>query len=255
MDVNHATASLGSFNKAASLFSALAPNRCDWCLCPFREIYHARLCRRCYEIKRTKRRLLKEVKEKWNRDSGMPWKALDLRLRCDCHLIGKMEENAIAEGAVLEADRHAAHSGMTLEDLLGYLSHQLVHENLYYDCATTLTGLFSPFQREALIHLLYELVDRHRTFNRRRRIRANLGPRLVELSQLPPDWLNGSDTTNPSRRNLDRDMLARKAAFLEIIKRGTERDFIQALRGFGKGEDTTEGQLLITAFRKWRGFL
>ena len=36
------------------------------------------------------------------------------------------------------------------------------------------------------------------------------------------------DTTNPKRRSLDRDMLARKAAFLEIIKRGTEPDFIQA---------------------------
>ena len=35
------------------------------------------------------------------------------------------------------------------------------------------------------------------------------------------------DTTNPKRGSLDRNMLARKAAFLEIIKRGTERDFIQ----------------------------
>jgi hypothetical protein len=63
------------------------------------------------------------------------------------------------------------------------------------------------------------------------------------------------DTTNPKRRSLDRDMLARKAAFLEIINRGTERDFIQALRGFGKGEETVEGQKLITAFRKLRGLL
>ncbi len=63
------------------------------------------------------------------------------------------------------------------------------------------------------------------------------------------------DTTNPKRRSLDRDMLARKAAFLEIIKRGTERDFIQALRRYGKGEDTSEGQQLITAFRKLRGLL
>ena len=61
------------------------------------------------------------------------------------------------------------------------------------------------------------------------------------------------DTTDPRRRSLDRDMLARKTAFLEIIRRGTERDFIQALRGFGKGEDTAEGQRLITAFRKLRG--
>ena len=63
------------------------------------------------------------------------------------------------------------------------------------------------------------------------------------------------DTSNPRRRNLDRDMLARKAAFLEIIKRGTERDFVQALRGFGKGEDTVEGQQLISAFRKLRGLV
>jgi len=63
------------------------------------------------------------------------------------------------------------------------------------------------------------------------------------------------DTTNPKRRSLDRDMLARKAAFLEIIKRGTEPDFIQALRRYGKGEDTLEGQQLITAFRKLRGLL
>jgi hypothetical protein len=63
------------------------------------------------------------------------------------------------------------------------------------------------------------------------------------------------DTTNPKRGSLDRKMLARKAAFLEIIRRGTERDFIQALRRFGKGEDTLEGQQLITAFRKLRGFL
>jgi hypothetical protein len=63
------------------------------------------------------------------------------------------------------------------------------------------------------------------------------------------------DTTNPKRGSLDRNMLARKAAFLRIIKYGTERDFIQALRGFGKGEDTLEGQQLITAFRKLRGLL
>jgi hypothetical protein len=63
------------------------------------------------------------------------------------------------------------------------------------------------------------------------------------------------DTTNPKRGSLDRNMLARKAAFLRIIKYGTERDFIQALRGFGKGEDTLEGQHLIIAFRKLRGLL
>ena len=63
------------------------------------------------------------------------------------------------------------------------------------------------------------------------------------------------DTTDPRRANLDRNMLARKAAFLRIIKHGTERDFIQALRGFGKGEDTLEGQQLITALRKLRGLL
>ena len=63
------------------------------------------------------------------------------------------------------------------------------------------------------------------------------------------------DTTNPKRGSLDRNMLARKAAFLRIIKYGTERDFIQALRGFGKGEDTLEGQQLITAFQKLRGLL
>jgi hypothetical protein len=50
-------------------------------------------------------------------------------------------------------------------------------------------------------------------------------------------------------------MLARKAAFLRIIQHGTERDFIHALRGFGKGEDTLEGQQLITAFQKLRGLL
>jgi hypothetical protein len=63
------------------------------------------------------------------------------------------------------------------------------------------------------------------------------------------------DTTNPKRGSLDRNMLARKAAFLRIIKHGTERDFIQALRGFGKGEETFDGQQLITAFRKLRGLL
>jgi hypothetical protein len=63
------------------------------------------------------------------------------------------------------------------------------------------------------------------------------------------------DTTDPRRGSLDRNMLARKAAFLRIIKHGTERDFIQALRGFSKGEDTLEGQQLITAFRKLRGLL
>jgi hypothetical protein len=63
------------------------------------------------------------------------------------------------------------------------------------------------------------------------------------------------DATNPRGGSLDRNMLARKAAFLRVIKHGTERDFIQALRGFGKGEDTLEGQQLITAFRKLRGLL
>jgi hypothetical protein len=63
------------------------------------------------------------------------------------------------------------------------------------------------------------------------------------------------DSTNPKRGSIDRNMLARKAAFLRIIQHGTERDFIQALRGFGKGEDTLEGQQLITAFRKLRGLL
>jgi hypothetical protein len=61
------------------------------------------------------------------------------------------------------------------------------------------------------------------------------------------------ETTDPRRASLDRNMLARKAAFLRIIQHGTERDFNQALRGFGKGEDTSEGQQLITAFRKLRG--
>jgi len=61
------------------------------------------------------------------------------------------------------------------------------------------------------------------------------------------------DTTDPRRRSLDRSKMARRAAFLEIIRRGTERDFIEALREFGKGEDTAEGHKLISAFRKLRG--
>jgi hypothetical protein len=49
------------------------------------------------------------------------------------------------------------------------------------------------------------------------------------------------DTTNPRRGSLDRSMLARKAAFLRIIKHGTERDFIQALRASAKARTRWKG--------------
>ena len=185
-----AEAPLTAFDDAARFFCALGENRCNWCSSPFRKVHRSGLCRHCYGIAAEKRRLAREVKEKWKQETKMPWKALDLSLRIECHVAGMMEESVRAEGGLLEHNRSAAHSGMTLEELLGCISNCLTHEKDLYDgCATIVTGLFSPAQREALIHLLYEAVEKHRAFNRRKRLKAVAGYRLVERSQRPPDWL------------------------------------------------------------------
>lgn len=116
----------------------------------------------------------------------MPWKALDLQLRVDCHMAGMMEEIARAEGELLELNRQPAHSAMTIEKFLGYISRRLLHKNLYFNSASTLTSLFSPDQRKALIHLLSEAVSEHKRRNCRKRVSA--GP-MAERSQSPPRWL------------------------------------------------------------------
>jgi hypothetical protein len=97
-----------------------------------------------------------------------------------------MEEMERATGESLQDDRKPAHSAMKIEELLTYISKRLLHENLYYNCATTLTNMFSPAQREALIHLLAEVVDEHQRRNLRKTVQA--GP-TAERSRKCPNWL------------------------------------------------------------------
>ena len=119
----------GNLNEAARSFAALTADSCRWCSSPFHEIYRKGLCRHCYEIALEKRRLCKQVQGKWRRDAGMPWKALDLELRVDCYVAGMMEEIARAEGQLLQFNREPAHSAMTIENLLDYISNRLLRKN------------------------------------------------------------------------------------------------------------------------------
>lgn len=182
---------LKAFDDAARSFANLRTDRCDWCLNPFQETYRSGLCRHCYGIRSDQRRLLREVKSKWKTELGISWRALDLRLRIDCHVAGRMEDMARAEGQSINQDREPSHSSMTVEQLLTYISRQLLprkERNLYYNCATTISGMFSPAQREALIHLLSETVDLHKRHNRKKRAAAS-NAKLVEDSQQMPIWL------------------------------------------------------------------
>jgi len=180
------------FDKAARSFSALKDNACDWCASPFHKIYRSGLCRHCYDIKAEKRRLYREVKRRMG--AGIRWKSLDLTLRINCHVAGKMEEMAKAEGQLIQHKRRPEISAMAIEELLGYISHQLLSRkdpfrNCYYNCATTVGSLFSPVQRVAFIHLLSEAVSQHKRHLRRKRAAAG-GSKLVEESQRPPEWLD-----------------------------------------------------------------
>ncbi len=122
---------------------------------------------------------------------GQPWRGLELQLRIDCHVAGRMEDMVKAEGQSIAEDRSPEHSSMAIEDLLRYISCQLLprkERQLYYGCATIISGLFSPAQRAALIHLLSEAVDLHKRHNRKKRAKAN-SAKLVEESQQMPIWL------------------------------------------------------------------
>jgi hypothetical protein len=177
-------------DKSARFFATLKGNRCGWCGSPFHRIYHSGLCRHCYDIKAEKRRLSREVKKRMG--AGIRWKFLDLTLRINCHVAGKMEEMAKAEGQLIQHKRRPEISTMAIEELLSYISHQLLSRkdplyNCYYNCATTIGSLFSPAQRVALIHLLSEAVSQHKRHLRRKCAKAS--PKLVEESQRPPKWL------------------------------------------------------------------
>ena len=173
------------------LTAELGSNRCDWCGNPFHKVYRSGLCRHCYDIKAEKRRLSREVKK--GMGAGIRWKSLDLTLRIKCHVAGKMEEMAKAEGQLIRHNRRPEISAKVIEDLLRYISHQLLSRkdplyDCYYNCATTIGRLFSPQQRVALIHLLSEAVSQHKRHLRRKRAKGS-GPKLVEESQRPPKWL------------------------------------------------------------------
>lgn len=183
--------SLTAFDEAARPFANLRTGRCNWCLNPFQKTYRSGLCRHCYRIKSDQRRLLREVKSKWKTKPGVSWRTLDLRLRIACHVAGRMEDMARAEGQSISQDRESPHSSMAVEQLLTYISRQLLprkEHNLYYNCATTISGMFSPVQREALIHLLSETVDLHKRHNRKKRAAAS-SAKLVADSQHMPIWL------------------------------------------------------------------
>lgn len=180
---------LKPYDDAAHFFATLQTDRCDWCLSPYLEIYHSGLCRHCYGIRSEKSRLAREVRERMER--GLTWRRLASPLRRDCHVVGKMEDMVKAEGQSIAEHRRPEHSSMAIEDLLRYISCQLLprkERELYYGCATTISGLFSPAQRAALIHLLSEAVDLHKRHNRKKRAKANSAT-LVEESQRLPTWL------------------------------------------------------------------
>ncbi len=175
-----------SYDEAARSFAALPADRCSWCSSPFHEIYRKGLCRHCYKIELDKCRLRKEVKNQWQKNTGTAWRKLDLPLRVDCYVATEMEEIERSAGELQELNREPAHSAMTIEELLEYISRRLLHKNLYNNCATTLSSLFSSDQRKALIHLLSEVVDEHQRRNLRKTVQA--GP-TVERSQKLPRWL------------------------------------------------------------------
>ena len=164
---------------------------CIWCGSPSHKIYRSGFCRQCYEIQSEQRRLAKRVSRYLK--AGTPWKCLDLRLRIDCHVAGAMGEMAKAEGELFAHHRRPEISGQTIEDLLTYISHSLLPRkdplvNCYYNCATTITRLFSPEQRKVLIDLLSEAVNQHKRHLRRTRAKAGNG-KLVQDSKHPPKWL------------------------------------------------------------------
>jgi hypothetical protein len=132
--------------------------------------------------------------------AGIRWKSLDLTLRINCHVAGKMEETAKSEGQLIQHRRRPEISAMAIEELLSYISHQLLTRkdpfyNCYYNCATTIGSLFSPAQRVALIHFLSEAISQHKRHLSRKRSKAD-GPKLVEERQRPPKWLEKTKVSN-----------------------------------------------------------
>jgi hypothetical protein len=128
-------------------------------------------------------------------DAGICWEALGLPLRIDCVVAGKLEEGAKAEGDVILQDRQPEHSARAVEELLTYISHQLLSRKdpfygCYYNCAATITSLFPPDQRAALLHLLSRVVRQHqRHLCKKRAKRAD--HKLVQESKVMPSWLKG----------------------------------------------------------------
>jgi hypothetical protein len=181
--------SLTPFDDAARFFCAPRAARCNWCLSPHHEIHRSGLCRFCYEIRSEKYRLARDARKIL--DGGRPWKSLELNLRIACHVVGRMEDAVRAAGQNMATGGRAEHSPMAIENLLRYISRRILprkEHNIYYNCALTLGGLFSPLQRKALIHLLSEVVDLDERHNLRKRVRAD-SARLVEDSRQMPKWL------------------------------------------------------------------
>ncbi len=190
--MNRTSASIPSswpYDEAASTFAALRGDRCDWCSSPYHEIYRADLCRHCYEIRNEKKRLVQKVRGKMG--AGLRWRALELGLRIDCHTAGRREDFARAEGELIAEDRGPDNSSMTVERLLTDISHEILppkERDLYGGYAATISSLFSPAQRAALIHLLARVVDLRTRHSDRKRAKAD-SAKTVEDSQKMPTWL------------------------------------------------------------------
>ena len=61
------------------------------------------------------------------------------------------------------------------------------------------------------------------------------------------------DSTDFSRKHLDRRKAELQRQFRRVLYSGTERDLIEILRALGIGEDTQAGRHFISEFRRIRG--
>jgi hypothetical protein len=151
---------------------------CDWCASPFYPVYRAKLCRHCYRIECDRRGLSTKIKQ----TKATNWRSVPFELRFAYRVAVMMEDMAKGE-SLLFGETDPVHSGMTLEKLMNYISSKLIHRSLYSNYASLFSDLFSPDQRQALIHLLSRTIRDH--MRRRRRQMATSRVITKGLASVP----------------------------------------------------------------------
>jgi hypothetical protein len=194
-EVLMAVKSLDSWNRRdefAKDFSTLRPGQriCSWCASPFHKVRAKGLCQHCYGITRKEYKLKKQIKQLEGKSLSVPHS-----MTYDYKLLEEMATLAKEEGQTFRPRKDAL-TGLSIENLMVYISEQLVRRSLYSNYASIFCSLFSPSQRNALIHLLSQLVRERFRRDRRSMAAERLTSRGIYVIPPPP----GDHSPADSRR-------------------------------------------------------